>query len=93
MGRADEQVKIRGFRIELGEIESTIKAQGNIAQATVVAREDEAGEKRLIAYIVPKEVQVSSFDIIATHTSSTGISISTLGKENMGSLQEDLRKN
>lgn len=55
LGRSDHQVKIRGLRIELGEIEAAIMATGLAREAVVIAREDHADEKRLVAYIVPAE--------------------------------------
>jgi amino acid adenylation domain-containing protein len=54
LGRTDHQVKIRGLRIELGEIEEALKQDPRIAQAVVVAREDDQDQKRLVGYIVPQ---------------------------------------
>jgi amino acid adenylation domain-containing protein len=54
LGRLDHQVKIRGFRVELGEIESALKRCAGVAEAVVILREDEPGDQRLAAYLIPK---------------------------------------
>ncbi|MFL5705396.1 MAG: amino acid adenylation domain-containing protein, partial [Ktedonobacteraceae bacterium] len=53
LGRADDQVKIRGYRVEIAEIQMLLQHHPAIKDAAVLVLEEEAGDSRLVAYVVP----------------------------------------
>ena len=53
VGRIDSQIKIRGYRIEPNEIISVLSQHPGVQASVVVARDDAAGNKQLVGYIVP----------------------------------------
>jgi amino acid adenylation domain-containing protein len=64
LGRMDRQLKIRGFRIEPAAIESVVSSCPSVAEAVVVARDDDAKGPRLVAYVVPTAAATSDVDAL-----------------------------
>lgn len=52
LGRKDLQVKIRGYRVDPGEVEGALLDHPAVAAAVVMARQDNLGDRCLVAYYV-----------------------------------------
>ncbi|MBV9927471.1 MAG: amino acid adenylation domain-containing protein [Acidobacteria bacterium] len=71
LGRTDNQVKVRGFRIELGEVEAALAAYPSVRDAVVVAREEAAGERRLVAYFTTEGAEPPAAVELRRHLRAT----------------------
>ncbi|MEE8587430.1 MAG: amino acid adenylation domain-containing protein, partial [Acidobacteriota bacterium] len=67
LGRLDHQVKIRGFRVEPGEVEAALAEHPSVSEAVLMLRGQEAGEKRLIAYLVSQQEPPPSGSELRSH--------------------------
>ncbi|MGC1301501.1 MAG: amino acid adenylation domain-containing protein [Caulobacteraceae bacterium] len=59
-GRNDNQVKIHGHRIEIEEIEAVLLASGLLRDAAVTVPQTKLGDKYLMAFVTPCQIQATS---------------------------------
>jgi non-ribosomal peptide synthetase component F len=72
-GRIDRQVKLRGYRIELGEIESGLAEHEDVQHAVAMVREDQPGNQKIVAYVIPRKQQAPAAEEAAgIHDSELG---------------------
>ena len=57
LGRMDFQIKLNGQRIETGEIEAVLRQAAGVQEALVLVDQTPAGMARLVAYVVPADVE------------------------------------
>ena len=70
LGRVDDQLKVHGYRIEPAEIALALRRYPGISECVVVAREDQPGEKRLVAYVVCQDHQAVAASELRTFLQS-----------------------
>jgi amino acid adenylation domain-containing protein len=59
VGRTDDQIKIRGYRIEPNEVASLMNQYPGVQSSVVMARTDDGGDKRLVAYLVSSDPRLT----------------------------------
>ena len=79
-GRLDDQVKLHGYRIELGEIEGMLREHPGVGEAVVRLCEGGSGDKRLAAYVVPKQPHQPLWASRALYVLPDGSAVAHLNK-------------
>ena len=70
LGRLDNQVQILGHRVELDEVDAMLTSHPAVDKCVVVAREREAGDRGLVAYVVPANGKPVSRGELREHLST-----------------------
>ncbi len=63
LGRSDSRIKIRGQSVEITEVETVLSSLETVREAVVLNRPDNAGEARLVAYVVSGQREVTGSDL------------------------------
>ena len=67
LGRIDDQIKIRGHRIEVAEVREAILSHGAAREVALLVREDEPGDRRLVAYVTLRQPLQSPEESLRLH--------------------------